>query len=108
MEEITFGVPTMYADHHVLAVRQALLQLDGVDEVQASSAFKTVRVSFDASQTTTQQIAMALVDAGYAPAGLGGDGNGTVPVSMGKKDPAWAGLNMRTVETHPAEIGAVR
>lgn len=108
MEELVLGVPGMYADHHVLAVRNALLALDGVDDVQASSAFKTVRVSFDAKNTSAQIIAMALVDAGYAPAGLGGDGNGTVPVSTGKKDPAWADLSMRTVETHPAELGAVR
>ena len=44
MEELVLGVPAMYADHHVLAVRNALLGLPGVDEVQASAAFKTVRI----------------------------------------------------------------
>ncbi len=44
MEELVFGVPAMWADHHVLAVRNALFALAGVDNVEASSAFKTVRV----------------------------------------------------------------
>ena len=108
MEELIVGVPTMYADHHVLAVRGALLGMDGVAEVEASSAFKTVRVQFDPNQVTAQMVFVALMDAGYPPAGLGGDGNGQVPVSAGAKDPAWAELNMRTVQTHPAELGAVR
>jgi copper chaperone CopZ len=108
MEELVLGVPAMYADHHVLAVRDALLSVDGVDDVQASAAFKTVKVTFDANQASAQIIAMALQDVGYPPAGFSEMGNGHVPISTGKKDPGWASLNMRTVETHPAELGAVR
>lgn len=108
MEELILGVPSMYADHHVLAVRSALLNTDGVAEVEASSAFKTVRVQFDPDLATAQTIAVALMDAGYPPAGLDSNGKAEVPVSTGKKDPAWVALNMRTVETHPAELGAAR
>jgi excisionase family DNA binding protein len=103
MEELIVGVPTMYADHHVLAVRNALLGMDGVAEVEASSAFKTVRVQFDSSQVTAQMVFVALMDAGYPPAGLG-DGRITVPVSEGKSDPAWEALAMRTVETNPTDL----
>lgn len=104
MEELIVGVPAMYADHHVLAVRSALLAVDGVEEVQASSAFKTVKVAFDPSLVTSQIIAMALQDAGYPPAGLETNGRTEVPVSTGSKDPAWAQLAMRTIETNPADV----
>lgn len=104
MEDLILGVPTMYADHHVLNVRAALLSLDGVESVEASSAFKTVKVQFDANQLDAQQIAVALMDAGYAPAGLGDNGHIHVPISLGKKDPGWAALTMRTVETNQADL----
>lgn len=103
MEELILGVPTMWADHHVLAVRNALSALDGVDEVQASSAFKTVRVTFDVNRISSQIIVMALLDAGYAPAGFDGSA-GNVPVSAGKTDPAWTALAMRTILTNQADL----
>lgn len=103
MEELTLGVPTMWADHHVLTVRSTLLALDGVDEVQASSAFKTVRVTFDPSRISSQIIVMALLDAGFAPAGF--DGSAVdVPVSKGKTDPGWNVLAMRAIQTNPADM----
>ena len=105
MEELVFGVPAMWADHHVLAVRNALFALAGVDNVEASSAFKTVRIFFDPSRTSAQVIVKALVAAGYPPSGFEDNGNvQIVPVSAGKSDPAWAALAMRTVQTHPADM----
>jgi copper chaperone CopZ len=104
MEELILGMPAMYADHHVLAVRNALFALPGVDDVQASSAFKTVRICFDPARTPARALVKALAEAGYAPAGFEEAANGAVPVSNGKKDPAWAALAMRTVETHPADL----
>ncbi len=103
MEELILGVPTMWADHHVLAVRNTLLALDGIDEVQASSAFKTVRVTYDASRVSSQIIVMALLDAGYAPAGFNGSAV-DVPVSNGKADPGWAALATRAIQTNPADM----
>ena len=47
VEAVVFKVPKMYADHHVLAVRAALTDLDGVTKVVASSAFKRVAVTDD-------------------------------------------------------------
>ncbi len=38
MEKIVLNLPTLYADHHVMILRDALLALDGVSEVYASSA----------------------------------------------------------------------
>ena len=67
MERAVFAVPKLYADHHVLVVRELLVELPGVDDVQASSAFKRVVVSFDPDATSAESIAEALQGAGYGP-----------------------------------------
>jgi excisionase family DNA binding protein len=105
MEELVLGVPAMWADHHVLAVRNAMFALAGVDNVEASSAFKTLRIFFDPSRTSAQVIVKALVAAGYPPTGFEDNGKAQiVPVSTGKTDPAWTALAMRTIQTHPADM----
>jgi len=67
MESLVLNVPKMYADHHVLAVREALLSLEGVKEVTASSAFKMVRVSYDPAIIEPAAIEDKLRAAGYGP-----------------------------------------
>lgn len=67
MEKTIFDVPKMYADHHVEAVRSALLQLKGVESVTASSAFKKVVVGYDPKSLKPKAIEEALRNAGYAP-----------------------------------------
>ena len=67
MEAVVFKVPKMYADHHVLAVRAALTDLDGVTNVVASSAFKRVAVAYDAALTSPAAIEERLQSAGYGP-----------------------------------------
>ena len=67
METVVFQVPKMYADHHVLAVRAALTELDGVTNVLASSAFKRVAVAYDADLTSPAAIEERLQSAGYGP-----------------------------------------
>jgi copper chaperone CopZ len=47
METKTFDAPALYADHHVTEVRRILLELEGVTDVYASSAFQTVEVTYD-------------------------------------------------------------
>jgi excisionase family DNA binding protein len=104
MDELVLGVPTMWADHHVLAVRTALFALAGVEAVDASSAFKTLRVSFNPDRTSPQVIVKALVGAGYPPSGFEEKEQVEVPVSNGKADPTWAKLNMRMIETSPVDM----
>jgi len=107
MTDVVLSIPAMWADHHVLAVRQALLALPGVEEVQASSAFKTVKVAFDANKMTAQDVVVALEHAGYQPSLPGGTGQAElsqVPVSTGKTDPAWGALKMRAIQTNPADM----
>jgi len=65
MEQVIIDVPSMYADHHVLVVRELLTGLDGVAEVYASSAFKQVMVQYDPAAVQKEAIAGALEKAGY-------------------------------------------
>jgi copper chaperone CopZ len=76
MRKQQYDLPTMYADHHVLEVRQMLLAIPGVMDVYASSAFQFVEVTFDESQTNDLQISMVLDEAGYL-------GEWTAPIEVG-------------------------
>jgi len=61
----TFEAPTLYGDHHVIEVRRILLELKGVTDVYASSAFHVIEVTYDASKIKEQQITAKLEEAGY-------------------------------------------
>lgn len=65
MEKVTISVPAMYGDHHVLEVRGLLLKLVGVAEVNASSCFQMVAVTFDPAKVTVPQIKATLEEGGY-------------------------------------------
>jgi len=67
MERSTFAVPKMFADHHVEEVRRALQKIEGILEIEASSALKRVVVRYEANQVTPGVIAQALRTAGYEP-----------------------------------------
>jgi copper chaperone CopZ len=55
----------MWADHHVLAVREALSQVSGVEEVLASAMYKDVLVQYDPTDVTPDALQSALAEAGY-------------------------------------------
>jgi len=61
----TINVPNMYGDHHVLEVRRILMEMPGVIDVYASSAFHAVEVTFDETQTNDLQMELVLDEAGY-------------------------------------------
>lgn len=65
MEKVTFSIPSMWADHHVLSVRDALGQVSGVEEITASAMYKDVLVMYDPSTTTPDALAGALASAGF-------------------------------------------
>lgn len=69
MEKVTFSIPTMWADHHTLAVRSALGKVDGVSDVVASSLYKDVLIKYDPEVVDPQALANTLVEAGYEIAG---------------------------------------
>lgn len=65
METKTFETVALYADHHVTEVRRMLLELQGVVDVYASSAFHTIEVTYDETKISDLQIAAKLDEAGY-------------------------------------------
>ena len=65
MEKKSFKLPAMYADHHVVEVRRILLEMPGVQDAYASSAFQVADVTFDQSMVSEEEIAGKLADAGY-------------------------------------------
>lgn len=76
METKTFEVPALYADHHVTEVRRILLELEGVTDVYASSAFQIVEVKYDETKINDLEIALKLDEAGYL-------GEWTLPIETG-------------------------
>lgn len=65
MEKKSYDLPAMYADHHVVEVRRILLEMPGVDDVYASSAFQVAEVTFDPDVVKEPVIAGKLEEAGY-------------------------------------------
>ncbi|MCD6553218.1 MAG: hypothetical protein DRI52_00900 [Chloroflexi bacterium] len=101
MDKTVLHVPKMYADHHVKAVREALLQLDGVEDVMASSAFKRVTVSYDSTRLNPSAIEEALRSAGYGP----GEDWELPSLPEGKDDKSpWFQLIQRVTETNMLDL----
>lgn len=76
MKTKTFETPALYADHHVTEVRRILMEIPGVAEVYASSAFQVVEVTYDENRINDLELAIKLDEAGYL-------GEWTVPVETG-------------------------
>ena len=67
MKSESIALPAMYADHHVLCVRRALLGLPGVSAVWASAARRSVKVEYDEATVAPGALREALAKAGYPP-----------------------------------------
>jgi len=102
MTKIAIEVPTLWADHHVLKVREVLVNLEGVRDVYASSAWKQVLVDYNNREIKRAEIEEALAKAGY-PAG-----EGEVPIVVQpneiRRDPQWSVMGARTTETNRADL----
>lgn len=68
MERVTFHLPILWADHHVLAVREVLKQIDGVQDIKASAMDQRVTIEYDPALVTAEALAARLAQAGYDPA----------------------------------------
>lgn len=66
MEKYTLDLPTMYGDHHVLEVRRILLEIPGIEDVYASSAFRAVEVTYDPAKVTPETFIAKLDQHGYS------------------------------------------
>jgi len=65
VKTITYEMPNLYGDHHVIEVRRLLLDIPGVVDVYASSAFRIVEVTYDPEKTNDLEIAVKLDQLGY-------------------------------------------
>ena len=101
MEKVVLNVPSLWADHHVLKVRDVLVALEGVEDVYASSAWKQVLVSFDPTKLQPSAIEKTLAEAGYSV------GEGELPVLTQpddlRRDPQWEVLGSRMTTTNQAD-----
>ncbi len=79
MKNKTIELPTMYGDHHVLAVREILQTLPGITHIYASSSFHMLEIEYDETQLTLDQVEAALDKAGYL---------GTLPIPTETAVPA--------------------
>jgi copper chaperone CopZ len=102
MEKIVLELPSMFADHHVLSVRDVLTGLEGIEEVYASSAWKQLMITFDKAKIKQPAIEKALAEAGFPV------GEGETPVLVEankiKRDPRWQTLGSRVTKTNMADI----
>jgi len=100
MEKTVLSVPKMWADHHVLKVREVLTKLDGVQDVYASSAWKQVVVEHDPGKLSESALVAALAEAGYE-AGESVELTGT---RLSDGDPAWEELGVRVTKTNRRDL----
>lgn len=100
MEKATFHIPTLYADHHVLRVREVLGNLPGIGDVNASSAFGRVTVSYDPKVIKSGDIEKALSEAGYV---LGKEPEFPPPPDNKEDGSAWFEVVSRVTATSVAD-----
>ena len=66
MKTKQFDLPTLYGDHHVTEVRRLLMEVPGVEDVYASSGFRTLEIQFDESKVAEKELLEKLEVAGYS------------------------------------------
>jgi len=98
MEELTLAVPGMWADHHVLAVRDLLREDDAVTLTAASSLERTVRIEYDEARTDPQRLTDLLTKGGYA---CGAPDEAAGPPT---DKPAWATAGVRVTTTNAVDL----
>jgi copper chaperone CopZ len=98
MDEFSVTVPAMWADHHVLIVREALGALAGVSAVSASARDHTVSVSYDSKETDEAALAACLVQSGYEP------GDFVAGEAPPTNKPAWKDAGGRVTITNDADL----
>ena len=99
MEEVVLTIPSLWADHHILSVRDAICPLDGVENVVASAQDRRATITYDPARVTPEQIVAGLAQAGYA---VGDDAAGATDVAA--EPPTWAGNGSRVAVTNPVDL----
>lgn len=98
MDEFVVTLPGMWADHHVLTVREALGALPGVGVVNASAKDRTVAVSYDPKTTDPAALSACLSASGYESGDIAPD---DIPPT---NKPAWATAGGRKTTTNSVDL----
>src|SRR4030042_6736794 len=91
MEKLQLTIPTLYGDHHTLAVRAVLEKMEGISSLFVSPGRHQIALQFDPKKVKREAIEQALAAQGYE---AGGDGPGSAP-----------GLNERSTRHSPPYSG---
>lgn len=65
MESLSVTIPTLFGDHHTLAVHAILGAVEGVAKVYVSTAFRQVYIEYDPKKIKKEAVLKALADKGY-------------------------------------------
>ena len=98
MEELVLAVPGLWADHHVLAVRDLLGQDDAVQIVAVSALDRSVTVTYDPARTDAAKVTALLEQGGYQT----GAADEAEPALTSK--PAWATAGVRVTATNAVDL----
>ncbi len=98
MEDVTFTVPDLWADHHVLRIRDALAELEGLDLVEASAKDRTLTLRIEPARLDAARVADHLAAAGYPP------GEMETAHDAPHAKPEWAGAATRVTRTNPVDL----
>jgi copper chaperone CopZ len=98
MDQLALNVPGMWADHHVIAVRGLIQEVDGAVVTEASARDYTLTLEYDPAKTDPQKIAAQLEQAGYTI----GEAPDAEAVPTDK--PAWATAGVRVTSTDQADL----
>jgi len=101
MKELTLTIPGLFADHHVLRIRKAL-DIPGIEELYASSAWRQVWIRYDEDTLSEDAIEDMFHTLGYEldekePPLL-------VERIRAGRDPQWEKLAARVTKTNPADL----
>ncbi len=98
MEELVLALPGLWADHHVLAVRDILGQDEAVQVVTVSALDRSVTVTYDPARTDPATIAALLQAGGYQAEAA------EEPAPALTSKPAWATAGVRVTTTNAVDL----
>jgi copper chaperone CopZ len=98
MEKLVLIVPGMWADHHVIAVRDLVREEDGVVVTGASALDTTLSLDYDPAKIDPQRVAALLDKAGYPP------GERPKAEAPPTDKPAWSTAGVRVTTTDSADL----
>ena len=98
MEELVLAIPGLWADHHVLAVRDILRKDEAAEIVAVSALERSVTLTFDPARTDPAKIADLLQKGGYE------SGPAEAPAAPPTDKPAWATAGVRVTATNAVDL----